>query len=446
MFSEIAIRVDNLSKCYHIYEKPRDRLKQFVLPPLQRAVGAQPKKYHREFWALRNVSFEVKKGETVGIIGRNGSGKSTLLQIICGTLNPTNGAVQAYGRIAALLELGTGFNPEFTGRENVYMNAAVLGLRKEEIDQRFQAISEFSEIGDFMDQPIKNYSSGMILRLAFGVAVNIEPEILIVDEALAVGDELFQRKCFSKIEALKQDGMTLLFVSHSASQVVELCDSAIFLDKGKTVFVGASKRAVTIYQKSLHAPLEISDFNDYSLNNSIATNNQLENAVGKDDSEEWFDSSLKPSSSISYPPNGATIENPEILNCSGFRVNKIIRGNNYKYRYSVSFSTDAENVRFGMSVRTASGLQVCGSFTAQGVNSDSVIKSVKIGCTLSVEFVFKCNLNPGIYFINSGVYSYAESGELIMHRIVDAIAFRVQPIVGDTTLGHSWLEIKSYVE
>ena len=200
MSSEISIKVENLSKCYQVYEQPRDRLRQFVMPRIRRMAGLKPKQYFREFWALRDVSFEVKKGETVGIIGRNGSGKSTLLQMICGTLNPSSGSITGTGRISALLELGSGFNPEFTGRENVYMNAAVLGLDKEEIDARFDGIAAFADIGDFIEQPVKTFSSGMVVRLAFSVAINVDPEILIVDEALSVGDELFQRKCFSRIE------------------------------------------------------------------------------------------------------------------------------------------------------------------------------------------------------------------------------------------------------
>ena len=199
--SDVAIRIQNLSKCYHIYDKPRDRLMQML------ARGR--KQYFREFWALKEVSLDVKKGETVGIIGRNGSGKSTLLQMICGTLNPTSGSIQANGRIAALLELGSGFNPEFTGRENVYMNGSILGLSKEEIDSRFDDIAAFADIGEFIEQPVKTYSSGMMVRLAFSVAINVEPEILVVDEALSVGDEIFQRKCFSRIEAIRAGGATI---------------------------------------------------------------------------------------------------------------------------------------------------------------------------------------------------------------------------------------------
>lgn len=230
---ETAIRVSNLSKCYQIYESPRDRLKQFVAPFLQRLVGQQPKQYFREFWALKNVSFEVKKGDTFGIIGRNGSGKSTLLQMICGTLSPTGGEVRVNGRVAALLELGAGFNPEFTGRENVYMNAALFGLSTAEIDGRYDEIVKFSELSEFIDQPVKTYSNGMFVRLAFSVAVSVNADILVVDEALSVGDIAFRNKCLLKIRALSECGVTVLFVTHDISTLQLICDRVLWLDSGE---------------------------------------------------------------------------------------------------------------------------------------------------------------------------------------------------------------------
>ena len=233
MSNDIAIKVENLSKCYHIYDQPRDRLKQMILPRLYRAVSAESKQYFREFWALKDVSFEVKKGETVGIIGRNGSGKSTLLQMICGTLNPTSGNIQTNGRIAALLELGSGFNPEFTGRENVYLNGVVLGLSNEEIDIRFDAIAAFADIGDFIEQPVKTYSSGMMVRLAFAISVCVDPDILIVDEALAVGDAAFQFKCLERLRGLAESGVTLLFVSHDIGMIQSFCKEAVYLEGGR---------------------------------------------------------------------------------------------------------------------------------------------------------------------------------------------------------------------
>ncbi len=243
----IAIRVQNLSKCYQIYDTPRDRLKQFLFPRFQRLSLQQQKRYFREFWAVNDVSFEVKKGETIGIIGRNGSGKSTLLQMISGTLNPTSGSVQINGRIAALLELGSGFNPEFTGRENIYLNGAILGLTNKEIDDRLAAIMTFADIGDFIDQPVKTYSSGMYVRLAFAIQANVDPDILIVDEALAVGDTYFVHRCMLRFNELQRSGTTILFVSHDANAVRNLCSRAIWLTDGRIMEMGDSSAVVDAY-------------------------------------------------------------------------------------------------------------------------------------------------------------------------------------------------------
>jgi lipopolysaccharide transport system ATP-binding protein len=246
---EIAIKVNGLSKCYHIYDKPHDRLKQSIYPPLQRFVGKPAKRYCREFWALKNVSFEIKKGETVGIIGRNGSGKSTLLQMICGTLAPTSGTVQTNGRIAALLELGSGFNPEFTGRENVYMNGAILGLSQDEIDARFEDVAAFADIGEFIEQPVKTYSSGMFVRLAFASNIMAKPEIMIVDEALAVGDMNFQAKCMTALTRIQERGATVLFVSHDIGALKSLCSRGIFLERGSMEAIGKAPEVAEKYIK-----------------------------------------------------------------------------------------------------------------------------------------------------------------------------------------------------
>jgi len=247
---ESAIRIENLSKCYEIYDTPRDRLKQFLLPRLKRR-GSPAKQYFREFWAVKNVSFDIKKGETVGIVGRNGSGKSTLLQMICGTLTPTSGSIQTNGRIAALLELGSGFNPEFTGRENVYMNASVLGLSNDEIDARFDAIVQFADIGTFIEQPVKTYSSGMMVRLAFAVIAHVDADILVVDEALAVGDAFFTQKCMRFLRQFMQNG-TVLFVSHDTTALVNLCSKAVLLSHGKVVEIGTPKDVSEHYLASLY--------------------------------------------------------------------------------------------------------------------------------------------------------------------------------------------------
>lgn len=433
----IAIRVSNLSKCYHIYDQPHDRLKQSLYPRLQRLVGKQPKHYFREFWALKDVSFEIKKGETVGIIGRNGSGKSTLLQLICGTLHPTAGQIQTNGRIAALLELGSGFNPEFTGRENVYMNAAVLGLSKEETDGRFDDIVAFADIGEFIEQPVKTYSSGMMVRLAFAVAINVDPEILIVDEALSVGDELFQRKCFSRIEAIRASGATILFVSHSGGQIVELCDRAVLMDAGERLAVGQPKQIVGRYQKLLYAPAEARE----SMREQIrrmdeqpiasakqiddAKTNPVEHVEHAQEQQESFDPNLKPSSTIEYESHGAYIETPAVLTMSGEKVNNLVRGKTYRYAYTVRFTKSASNVRFGLMIKTTSGVELGGGASASSAKDS--LAYVQSGATYQVEFRFRCTLNAGVYFLNAGTVGDINGSETYLHRLIDAAMFRVMP-------------------
>ncbi|CAG4885538.1 ABC transporter ATP-binding protein [Paraburkholderia gardini] len=248
---DIAITVEEVSKRFELYDKPSDRLKQFVMPHLRRLLRATPHDYFREFWALRNISFEVRKGEAFGIVGRNGSGKSTLLQIITGTLTPTAGSVSTNGRVAALLELGSGFNPDFSGRENVYLNGALLGFSRAEMDKKFDAIAAFADIGSHLDQPVKSYSSGMVVRLAIAVQTQVEPDILIVDEALAVGDALFQKKCYRKIEKLLDNGCTLLFVSHDQEIVRSLTSRAVFLKTGHAANYGATPDVLFSYREFL---------------------------------------------------------------------------------------------------------------------------------------------------------------------------------------------------
>ncbi|RUR32226.1 ABC transporter ATP-binding protein [Vreelandella nanhaiensis] len=235
MCSDVAICVQGISKRYEVFAQPQDRLKQMIIPRLKTTLGLKATQYFKEFWAVRNVSFSVRKGETVGIIGRNGSGKSTLLQMICGTATPTNGEININGRVAALLELGAGFNIEFTGRENILMNAAILGFPEETMKERMCDVLEFSELTDFIDQPVKTYSSGMFARLAFSIAIHVDPDILIIDEALAVGDSRFVAKCMRRIKDIQKRGATILFVSHDVSSVRTLCDRAIWLNHGSLV-------------------------------------------------------------------------------------------------------------------------------------------------------------------------------------------------------------------
>ena len=437
--SDIAIKVENLSKCYPIFDTPRDRLKQMIIPRLQRAYGFSPRKYYREFWALRDVSFEVKRGETVGIMGRNGSGKSTLLQLICGTLAPTGGSLQINGRIAALLELGSGFNPDFTGRENVYLNASVLGLSQQEIEARFQSIADFAEIGDFIEQPTKTYSSGMIVRLAFAVAINVDPEILIVDEALSVGDELFQRKCFSRIESIKNNGATILFVSHSGGQVVELCDRAILLDSGEKLDAGLPKQILARYQKLLYAPAEKREEmrkNILQGEEVIAGDvDKLHKETPKDESQdmvEFFDPDFRPTSTVEYESRGAVISNPGIFTLDGKPVNVLVRGRRYKYQYHVEFTQGAINVRYGMLIKTVSGFELGGA-TSLPLNSQNF--AYQPPNKVCIVYQFTCNLNSGTYFMNAGVSGTVGEDEVHLHRLLDACVFKVMPVTSNKVTG-----------
>jgi lipopolysaccharide transport system ATP-binding protein len=442
MSSNIAISVKDIRKSYQIYHQPKDRLKQAIFPKLGRLFGQSERNYFSEFWALKGVSFEIRKGETVGIVGRNGSGKSTLLQIICGTLSPTEGELRASGRIAALLELGSGFNPEFSGRENIYMNAALLGLSKEETDARYDDIVRFADIGDFLDQPVKTYSSGMAVRLAFSVAINADPEILIVDEALSVGDELFQRKCFARIEAIKKLGATILFVSHSGGTVIELCDRAILMDAGQSIAIGDPKTIVATYQKLLYAPAEQRSrirekilAHHLEAEGNANANSAVQGVSGSADGEiaparataqlaDTFDPYLVPVSTLEFESYGAFIREPRITTVDGKIVNQLRCGSRYKYCYDVDFEIHATNVRFGMMIKTTSGVELGGA--SSGAVPEEEIAYVGPASRYEVEFEFVCSLNPGVYFLNAGVRGATQDSETYLHRLIDAAMFRVQ--------------------
>jgi lipopolysaccharide transport system ATP-binding protein len=250
--STVAIDVHDVSKCYHVYAQPADRLKQFVLPRLNRLLPSLGRsRYYREFWSLRSLSFSLVRGEVLGVVGTNGAGKSTLLQLISGVLQPTTGQVQVNGRVAALLELGAGFNPEFTGRENVYLNATLLGMHEHEIDEKFDEIVAFSGIAEFIDQPVKTYSSGMYVRLAFSIATSVDPDILIIDEALSVGDGAFARQSFDRIMDLKARGATILFCSHNVYQVEAMCQRVLWLDRGEVRALGQAAAVCQQYNQFL---------------------------------------------------------------------------------------------------------------------------------------------------------------------------------------------------
>lgn len=426
---QYVIRAQGLGKCYHIYNNPKDRLKQAIIPAGLSLMGRPARNYYREFWALRSFTFDVKPGETVGIIGRNGSGKSTLLQMICGTLMPTVGAVETKGRVAALLELGAGFNPEFTGRENVYMNGAILGFSQSHMEARFEQIAEFADIGEFIDQPVKCYSSGMYARLAFAVAIHVEPDILIVDEALAVGDEPFQRKCFAKIDQIKSSGGSILFVSHSTHAIVDLCDRAVLLHQGETLYCGSPKRATGFYQKLNNASAdkvqqvlaEIADLAKKDLASEEAFLEMPRRPECADRATETaadYDSTLVSTSTVVYESKGAIIENPRIVDQGGRIVNMLVSGDRYRILYDVVFTEAFDNIRFRTLLKSVTGVELGGG-TYPEVKGEDL--SVSSGSRLSISLEFACRLGAGVYFVNCGVASGFDS----IHRMIDALVFRV---------------------
>lgn len=427
--NELVIKVEGLSKCYQIYNRPQDRLKQSIIPRLQALAGRTPRLYFHEFWALRDVSFEVEKGKTVGIIGRNGSGKSTLLQLICGTLTPTQGLVWTYGRVAALLELGSGFNPEFTGRENVYLNGVILGLSKEEIEARFDDIAAFADIGEFIEQPVKMYSSGMAVRLAFAIQAMVDPDILIVDEALAVGDEKFQRKCFARLEELKSNGTSILFVSHSGEQIIELCDRALLLEHGTRLMYAQPLEVIRAYQRLIYAPdyeqkrlVEEYQIADRSGQTATSSNMvemiNLSNSTRSDD----FDSGLIPQTTEIYPIRGAEIDAFRILDMDGHVVNVLWTGREYRFEVSGRFLSDSDRIFFGIHIRSITGTVITGQRHPEAGN---FVERVRAGQRFRINYGFKMVLLPGIYFVGGGIWSAGEPN--CLHRIMDALMFRVLP-------------------
>lgn len=443
MSSEIAISVEGLSKSFPIYTKPYHRLMQMLAP-------GPHERWYREFHALHDINLVIRRGETVGIVGRNGSGKSTLLQLICGTLTPSQGSVTVNGRIAALLELGAGFNPEFTGRENVYMNATVLGLDRKEIDARFDDIAAFADIGDFIEQPVKSYSSGMYIRLAFAVAINVMPDILIVDEALSVGDEAFQRKCYARIDAIRDAGATVLFVSHSAGTVIELCDRAILLDRGELLVEGVPKYVVSRYHKLAYAPINKLEEVKQILRQEhrasanvlpLATKHSDENALpaqlAEDVDKAYLDERLVPQSTVRYEHRGALIEGPRIETLDGRSVNVLRAGDEYIYLYKVSFQQAAMAVRMGMMIKTVSGLELGGGATAPNSVSELIVTP---GQQIEARFRFRALLAPGVYFMNAGVSAHAADGETYMDRLIDALMFRIMP--DEHRLATGWVDFE----
>ncbi|HOZ66372.1 MAG TPA: ABC transporter ATP-binding protein [Burkholderiaceae bacterium] len=424
MAEDIAIHVDKLSKTYQIFDTPSDRMKQFVLPRLKSLIGSPVRPYYKEFRALNDISFSVRRGETVGILGRNGSGKSTLLQIIAGTLTPTNGTVQTRGRIAALLELGSGFNPEFTGRENVFFNAAILGLTKEEITARFDAIVDFADIGDFIDQPVKTYSSGMTVRLAFAVQSQINPDILIVDEALSVGDAKFQAKCFDRLRQLKEDGTSILLVTHSSEQIVTHCTRALLIDKGIQLEYGEPKAVVNKYMDMLfgkEAPSKTTSLAsivnthtpDIDASNLSTDMDVFATHVGYNEHEyRWGDAQARIldfklwSENVVYPASLST-------------------GQKIELAVSIKFMNEISNPVFGVTFKTKEGVTVYGTNTN---TLNSQLPSIcKAGQVIQIQSTFNCDLAPGDYFLSLGIAS-KHGEEITPHdRRYDVIHLQVRP-------------------
>ena len=383
MEEQIAITLNNVSKCFKRYAKPADRLKEILLPN---------KDYSERFWALQDVSLEIHKGQTIGIIGRNGSGKSTLLQIIAGTLTATAGNVNVNGRVSALLELGSGFNPDFTGRQNVFFNARLLGLSQQEIENKFDEIVGFADIGDFIDQPVKTYSSGMFVRLAFAVAVNVEPEILIIDEALAVGDIYFQQKCFDKLAYLREKQTTLLFVSHDMNAVHRLCDRAILLESGRVSLWSEARQEIELYEINL-----IEYISQQSNNQSNALKNSKDPALQA--ISQNIKTEIDDSKSASFDSGKAKIMFVKVLDVDNQEVRHIVSEQLVKLKIGILFLQSFDDPMISFQLRDRTGLIV---FQTNTFMMNIAIGFVNQNTVVEVVFSFGLPLFEGEYTITVG--------------------------------------------
>jgi lipopolysaccharide transport system ATP-binding protein len=424
MNQSVAIAVQNLTKRYKLYKDPIDRLKE--------ALNPFGKSYHKNFNALDGVSFEIKKGETVGIVGRNGCGKSTLLKLITGVLTPTHGSICVQGKISAILELGAGFNPELNGLENIYLNASINGMSKEETDQRIHEIVEFSELGDFIHQPIKTYSSGMNARLAFGLAINIEPDLLIIDEALSVGDTAFQRKCFAKMEQIRKSGATILFVSHSEASIVNLCNRAIWLSNGKKVIDGEPKHVTSLYMKNSNKDIIDSskvakEFQElqkatHQKHTQTIIPGKIEKPKTETSIKEFYTPSLKPKSTLYYEEKGAKILNVKVTTLENKKINVLRHTNKYLFSLDVDFHKIHEDVNFGIAIKDMKGSLIAGA--SYELLKHKKLDSVK-DSRYKIDFLFECLLVEGIFVIDAVVHSEWSTNKNILNRVNDAYIFRV---------------------
>ena len=419
---EVVLRIQHISKRFEIYDKPRYRLQQMLF--------GRWKTFFREFWALRDIDFEVKKGECVGIIGPNGAGKSTLLQIVTGTLQPTEGTVERHGRLAALLELGSGFNPEFTGRENVYMNAAILGLTKKETDEKYQEIVDFADIGDFIDRPVKTYSSGMMVRLAFAVNAFVDPDILIVDEALAVGDAVFQQKCMRFIRKFKETH-TILFVSHDTAAVVNLCDRAVLLDRGRIVRSGPAKDVSEYYLARQFQALQNGGTIE-EKSGGAGTTKEGEEACFRDMRQDFIvTTNLRNDiellrfndASGSFGTGAARITDVVLLDEAGEKLSWCVGGEMVKLRITAEAYRDLYRPIVGFIVKDHLGQGLFAANTCIAYLENPL--SVSAGQNLVTEFVFRMPvLYRGDYSIMVSIAEGTQHENVQHHWIHDAFVFR----------------------
>ena len=395
----IAICAEQITKIYKLYDKPSDRMKE--------ALGLTKKKRHKEHYALQGVDMTIFQGETVGIIGTNGSGKSTILKIITGVLNPTGGNLTVNGRISALLELGAGFNMEYNGIDNIYLNGTMMGFSNKEIDAKLDDILKFADIGDYVYQPCKTYSSGMFVRLAFAVAINIEPEILIVDEALSVGDVFFQAKCYHKFEEFKQMGKTILFVSHDLSSIAKYCDRVFLLNKGFKLGEGKPKEMIDAYKQVLVGQYKVPDEEDSLLQdkdiNELAAKN-INMGVNPD--------------ALEYGTKQATIHDYYITDKNGVKTTAIIKGEPFTIHYSVSFQGDIPAPIFAFTVKNIRGTEITGT---NSMFEKAFLQSVKAGTTREVTFTQNMDLQGGEYLLSFGVTGYEKDKFEVYHRLYDVL-------------------------
>ena len=407
--SDIAIKVDHVSKLYKLYDKPSDRFKE--------ALGLTKEKKYKEHFALSDVYFEVKKGETVGIIGTNGAGKSTILKIITGVLNPTSGKVDVSGRISALLELGAGFNMEYTGIENIYLNGTMMGYTREEVDAKVQTILDFADIGDFVYQPVKTYSSGMFVRLAFAVAINIDPEILIVDEALSVGDVFFQAKCYHKFDEFKEAGKTILFVSHDLGSIAKYCDRVVLLNKGKKMAEGEPKEIIDLYKQVLVSQAENRELDEEQPTVSDSTDTQDTTNEG-----HWKDTLMLNPNVLEYGDKEAEIIDFAIIDDKNRITNNIQKNTDFRIRMKVKFHKDIEDPIFAFTIKDLQGTEVTGTNT---MYEKTDIGFVKAGEEKVIEFSQNMNLQGRNYLLSFGCVGYHENDFVVYNRLYDVCNINV---------------------